>query len=224
MTSGEGNPHLKPAAGGDTMYTLAGPLADVEVDPGSNLLLLGPAMSGKQRLALEILADGASAGEGSIIVSNTDAADRLLQRFEELLGSDPESIPLGIIDCVSKQQGFDDVGDTARIKYAASPAAMTDIGVGLSEFLERFHGDRGLDRSRVMLDSVSTLLMYAEVQSIFRFLHVFTGRVQQVGGLGIYLMDPSAHDERTLNTLKGLFDGVIKRPEADADFELDGAP
>ncbi len=223
MTSGEVGPHLEPASGRDTMYTLAGSLSDVDVDAGSNILLLGPAMSGRSELAMEILADGSLADEAAIIVSTTDGSDRILQQYGKILDADPEEVPLGIVDCVSKQQGMEDLEDTERIKYPSSPVDMTGIGISLSELLETFHEDQGVERSRVMLDSISTLLMYSDLQTIFRFLHVFTGRIQNVGGLGIYLMDPTAHDAQTLNTIKGLFDGVIERPEDDADFEFSGA-
>lgn len=204
------------------MYNLVGSLANVEVDPGSNLLLLGPAMSGKKRFAFEVLASGSRDGEGAIIVSTADGAKRILERYEDVFGDDPSSVPLGIVDCVSKQQGVEDLEDDDRIKYTSSPVDMTGIGINLSEFIELFHGEQGLDRNRVCLDNISTLLMYSNLQTIFRFLHVFTGRIQNVGGLGIYLMDPTAHDAQTLNTVKGLFDGVIEGPTDDGEFEYSG--
>ncbi|MFW6448206.1 MAG: RAD55 family ATPase [Halobacteriota archaeon] len=204
------------------MYTLAGALSDVDVAAGSNLLLLGPAMSGKKRLAFEILAAGSERGDGAIIVSTNDGTDRITDAYADVLDDDPDEIPLGIVDCVSRQQGLDDVEDTELVKYPSAPDDMTGIGISLSELLEEFHGDRGLEHNRVCLDSISTLLMYSNVQTIFRFLHVFTGRVQNVDGLGLYLMDPSAHDPQTLNTIKGLFDGVIERPTEDDDFAFSG--
>lgn len=64
-----------------------------------------------------------------------------------------------------------------------------------------------------MLHSLSTLLMYADLQTVFRFLHVFTGRIQSVGGLGVFTIDADAHDDRTMNTIKQLFDGIITTHE-----------
>jgi hypothetical protein len=59
-------------------------------------------------------------------------------------------------------------------------------------------------------DGVTSLLQYADLQRAFRFLHVVTGRVKTVGGVGHYHLDPEAHDTQTLATLKGLFDAVIE--------------
>lgn len=200
------------------MYTLAGSLSDVEVEPGSNLLLLGPAMSGKKRLAYEVLAEGVQHGEGAIVVSMSNSANRIFESFRDILGKDPRLVSFGVVDCVSKQQGVEGLDNTEYVKYASSPDDMTKIGISLSEFLEQFNGQQGLERNRACLDNISTMLMYADIQTIFRFLHVFTGRVQNVNGLGIYLMDPSAHDTQTVNTLKGLFDGIIQ-PNGDGGFE-----
>jgi hypothetical protein len=90
---------------------------------------------------------------------------------------------------------------------------MTGIGIKLSEFLEAFHEERGLENIRVMVHSLSTLLMYSDLQTVFRFLHVFTGRIQSVGGLGLFCIDSTGHDDRTMNTLKQLFDGIITTAE-----------
>ena len=64
-----------------------------------------------------------------------------------------------------------------------------------------------------MVHSLSTLRMYADLQAVFRFLHVFTGRIQSVDGLGVFAIDDSAHDDQTMNTLKQLFDGILTTQE-----------
>jgi len=50
---------------------------------------------------------------------------------------------------------------------------------------------------------------------VFRFLHVFTSRVENVDGLGLYTIESTAHDPETLSTLDQLFDATI-------DVEADG--
>ena len=191
------------------MYDLQ-PHLDAEVEPGTNILLTGPPLSGKRALCLDLLADGTETGQGSIIVTTKDSADRMLEQFGERTSY--ESRPVAVVDCVTKQQG-DDVPDRDRVKYASSPVDMTGIGIHLSEFLQAFYQDRNITHNRVMLHSLTTLLMYSDLQTVFRFLHVFTGRVQSVDGLGLYCIDETAHDQQTLNTLKQLFDGVVEMQE-----------
>ncbi|SHH24109.1 RAD55 family ATPase [Halobaculum gomorrense] len=182
-----------------------------EIDPGSNVLLTGPALSGKRGLALDVLAEGTRNGEGAIMVTTKDSADRLLSQFEK---REPyEGRPIAVVDTVTRQQGVNDVRDSDRIKYTSSPVDMTGIGIKLSSFLEAFYKDRGIRKNRVMVHSLSTLLMYSDLQTVFRFLHVFTGRIQSVDGLGLYCIDSTAHDDQTMNTLKQLFDGIVETSE-----------
>ena len=197
------------------MYDLADVLSDADIDAGTNLLVSGPPLTGKRRVAYRILARGTDAGEGAIFVSTKDGAEKVLEEYGTY-ASTTEDAPIGVVDCVTKQQGGGDLEDTHRVKYASSPVDMTGIGIKLSEFLEDFYDGRGVQRNRILLHSISTLLMYSNLQTVFRFLHVFTGRVQSADALGLYVIDSTAHDDQTMNTLKQLFDGVIEVDEDEA--------
>ncbi|UVE49670.1 recombinase RecA [Haloferax larsenii] len=202
------------------MYDL-GPDLDAEVEPGTNLLISGPPLTGKRALALDILAAGTENGEGAVIVTTKDGADRVLNDYAKRI--DYEGKPVSVVDCVTRQQGVGDVRDDERVKYTSSPVDMTGIGIKLSEVLQEYYQQRGLEQNRIMLHSLSTLLMYADLQTVFRFLHVFTGRIQSVGGLGLFAIDADAHDDRTMNTIKQLFDGIITTHEdAEPDVRLAG--
>jgi archaellum biogenesis ATPase FlaH len=74
----------------------------------------------------------------------------------------------------------------------------------------RAAGDAGVDRLRVGFDSLSPLLMYVDLQRLFRFLHVFTSQIQSQGWLGVFSVDPESHDDQTINTISQLFDGVVE--------------
>ncbi|SEQ45715.1 RAD55 family ATPase [Natrinema salaciae] len=200
------------------MYDLADVLPDVELDPGTNVLVAGPPLTGKRRIAFDILASGANRGDGSIVVTTKDSADKVLESVGEHVaeGVEPD---IGVVDCVTKQRGIGTIDDDPRIKYASSPVDMTGIGIKLSEFLQEFYETRGLTRNRVLLHSVSTLLMYSDLQTVFRFLHVFTGRIQSADALGVYVIDSTAHDDQTMNTLKQLFDAVVELEETADDEE-----
>lgn len=202
------------------MYDL--PNVDVSpLAPGTNLLLTGPAMSGKQRFGLETLAAGNQNGDGAIVVSTKDTGTRLLDTYNTLTETN-ESL-VGVIDCVTQQQGITPKADD-RILYASSPVDMTGIGISFSKLLESFYNEHGRTRNRVLLSSLSTLLMYADLQTVFRFLHVFTGRIQSANALGLYCLDSTAHDAQTMSTLKQLFDGQLTlSSEGPPSLQLSGA-
>jgi len=186
------------------MYELT-PHFDDEVEPGTNILFTGPPLSGKRSIMMDVLAAGTDRDEGAIVVTTKDGADRVLRDYEKR--TPYEGKPVAVVDCVTRQQGGD-TRESDRIKYASSPVDMTGIGIKLSEFLQAF-GDRGIEQNRVMVHSLSTLLMYSDLQTVFRFLHVFTGRVQSVNGLGLFSIDSTAHEDQAMNTIKQLFDGIV---------------
>jgi len=60
------------------------------------------------------------------------------------------------------------------------------------------------------LHSLSQLLMYADVKTVFRFLHILTGRISSADALGVCTLDSEAHDGQTVHTVRQLFDGMIE--------------
>ena len=200
------------------MYTLGAVFSGVDVDPGTNLLVAGPPMSGKYGLALDVLAAGSVRGEGSIVVSTKDGADRVTSDLATHTGDGAG--PLGVVDSVTKQQGMPATEDDPLVRYVSSPVDLTGLGIELSELLQHLYRERGATQNRILLNSLSTLLMYSDLQTVFRFLHVFTGRVQSADALGVFVIDDSAHDTQTLSTLKQLFDGIVEvREGGDSGFE-----
>ena len=200
------------------MYDLGDAVQANAVDPGTNLLVSGPPMGGKEEVAYRILAHGLEHNEGVVIVSTTDSAEKTIQSLSDIVGP-VDDRPVGVVDCVTQQQGAD-AQNTRQVKYASSPVDMTGIGIQLSELLEDFYERQGLKENRVLLQSISTLLMYSDLQTVFRFLHVFTGRISSVDGLGLYTIDPTTHDDQEMNTLKQLFDGVITVEGDGADQQV----
>jgi len=189
------------------MYELGGPLGEREVAPGTSLLLSGPPLRGKLSVGYDLLDAGARRGEGSIIVSSRHSATRIRTEHPTLFD---HGVPVGVVDCVTKHQGHGTIADTDYVQYASSPEDMTGIGINFSELLEQFRSSEGMDQTRALFVSVSTLLMYADLQTVFRFLHVFTTRIEDANTLGLFVVQSEAHDPQTMNTLSQLFDGVIE--------------
>lgn len=91
---------------------------------------------------------------------------------------------------------------------------LTRLGIGLSEFLAGARDSSTVEEIRVCFDSVTALLQYADVKRTFQFLHVVTGRVKSAEAVAHYHLDPAAHDEQTLATLRGLFDAIVEVDDA----------
>jgi archaellum biogenesis ATPase FlaH len=180
------------------MYELEG--AEGAVAPGSNLLVEGPALSGKRSFGLRAIERGVEGGAAAAVVTTTVSAERILP--ESLAGADG----VGVVDCVTEHFG----GTTSNadtVRYASSPEDLTGLGIRFSELVEALLTQR--DELWVLLDSLTPLLVYSGQKTVFRFLHVFTSRIETTGGVGLFTIDTPAHDEEELAVLRRLFDGRI---------------
>ncbi|MDY6764437.1 MAG: recombinase RecA [Halobacteria archaeon] len=190
-----------------------------ELEGGTNVLVSGPSMSGKDKFAYSVISEGIRQDNGIIFVSTKDSGPEILDYYRDNVdGFDPERF--GIVDCVSASQGMSDVEETDNMKLVSSPDDMTGIGVKVSQLLEDYWKEKEITENRIYLNSVSTLLMYSNLQTVFRFLHVFTGRVKSVEGFGLFEIDSEMHDQQTYSTLKQLFDGIVEVRQEDKGPEL----
>lgn len=186
------------------------------IDAGTNLLVMGPSMSGKDSFAYSVLSAGIEAGDGTIYVTTKYSGKEVMEDFE---GAGIDTERFGVVDCVSQNQGITEAEEGGNIKLTSSPNDMTGIGIKVSELLEEFLENKGIEQNRICLNSVSTLLMYSNLQTVFRFLHVFTGRIRSADALGIFLIDSEMHDQQEYSTLKQLFDGVVETRAGDGGNE-----
>ena len=188
------------------------------IKKGSNIMLIGPPMCGKEIILYSILYYGAAKNENAVItVTTRESATHILEWFKE----QKLILPLarvGIVDCVTKTLGGASV-ENENIKIASSPVDLTGIGVKISQFFEEYFMKKNIRKTQLHINSLSTILMYSNIQTVFRFLHVFTGRIKAAGSLGIYVLESGMHDEQAISTLKQLFDGLIEiKSENDKNF------
>ena len=99
---------------------------------------------------------------------------------------------------------------------------------------------KNIPNIQLHVDSLSALMMYSNLQTVFRFLHVFTGRIKAAGALGLFLVEDGMHAAQDIVTIKQLFDGMVEiksendvtflrvvglspKPTQWFEFEIDGA-
>ncbi len=176
-------------------------ILNIDVD-SNNVMVIGPPLVGKSIFVRNIVWEKVSNGFGGVYVTTKDTAEAVLDWFQRFNLSD-----IKIIDCVSKTI-FSDAPDTEDIKRV-SIMDLTGISVRINMFLDRFWKSGKRDVI-IAFDSISTVLMYLNPQTVFRFLHVLTNRIKSFGAFAFYTVDEDMHDERTIAMLKQLFNGVIE--------------
>lgn len=185
---------------------------------GANIMLIGPPMSGKKIISNYIMYYGAARNENAVIEVNTyEPGYLILERLKENKLNLTLS-KVGIVDCLTRMIGIETYEDES-IKIASSSVDLTDIGVKISQHFENFFTKKNIRKIQLNINSLSTLLMYSNIKTVFRFLQVFTGRIKAAGGLGIYVIESGVHDMQVITALSQLFDGKIEiKSEKDKNF------
>lgn len=182
------------------------------VPSGSNVLVTGPPMVGKDRLVLSTLGDGQRRGQPALVVTSDKNAKNLLTQYEQVVDS-VDSKTLYVVDCSGTGGGS--LEETENVKYVSSPSDLTGVGMGIAKCTREI-GERAEQGLRFGLISLSTLLQYASEERVFNFAHVMTGRVATAGYLGLWTLNTTSHDEKTVSTMRAQFDYVVELRETDA--------
>ncbi len=145
--------------------------------------------------------------EQAVVITTNTGAETIVNELERR-GAVREQI--GIIDCTNTDSEIEGV----PVRNLKSPGDLTGISL---EFAKLFHDKHSDDpiRARIGFASVSTALMYTELRTIFRFLHVFTARIRSGNMFGVFSLDPTMHDEKAHNTIRAVFDCEAKVNESE---------
>lgn len=190
---------------------------DVAVDRGTSLLFKGPSAETEPAL-FDAIAEGMADGQPAIVITTNRSAERVVAALADR--DAPVADRLGVVDCAS---GDEDPGDVqgVPVRQLSSPGDLTGMSLEFAKLLQEFE-QRGVEGGvRVGLATISTLLMYNEVRTVFRFLHVFSSRIRSAELLGLFTLDPAMHDDQTTNTVRTIFD--CEATPTDDGFELAGS-
>lgn len=191
------------------MYSVTSTLQLDSVDPGVSLLLAGPPETGKPDLALDVLSEGCVRTQQALLVTLGRDPEPLYGELDDRVASLAPG-QVGVVDATPAAEGTADL-PPATYTRETSPGDLTGIGLGCSEFFET-----DVTPTRLALFSITDLLAHADLKTVFRFLHILTGRVSAADALGLFVMNDRAHDDQTRHTVRQLFDFHVetrRRPE-----------
>lgn len=104
-----------------------------------------------------------------------------------------------------------------RIDAVSAPDDLQAIGMRINERLSAWNESD--TRSTLCFHSVSPLLDAAELEDVFRFLHLLNGWLASKGVLAHFHLDPRRAGDRAINILRPLFD-VVFEVERDGSWTL----
>lgn len=167
----------------------------LDVDPGEQVLVsLGGETFDYGRLP-------ESAFENLLVLS-VGRNPRQIERALRRLDVDPQSV--GVVPVTGSSISYDGPLWTAN---RVSPMDLTGISIEFTRGFEHLHEGRGW----VLVDSVSILLMYADVDRVYRLLDSMVTACRQQNVRGVFVVDADAVAPETMSRLEGLFDRTVTR-------------
>ncbi|MFB6117999.1 MAG: DICT sensory domain-containing protein [Halosegnis sp.] len=181
------------------------------LSPDRRLLVVAPAMLGTRRLTDRYLVGGLERGATCVLVTTDTAADRATERLAAATETDDAISRLGVVDATG--QSPDSAADD-NVESVGSPADLTGIGIAFQRLFERLGAGTGTPR--VVVDSLSTLIVYSDVERVYRFTNTLTNLLDQVDAGGRFLMQPDAGSNH-VDQLEALFEGRIDVRDHDGE-------
>lgn len=191
---------------------------DSESRQGRHLTLLNAQANTAQERdnCAQLLSGSANDPDRRILfVSNTLSPDELVSRRFSGENSLPAEIGVIAIDefnrstaasGVQSETPTSDQRTSCRIKTAA-PGNLSEIGVQITEFLDRWAETDG--RIFICFDSLTVLSQYVSTESLFRFVHVLRAKIQHVDAQAHFHLDPTAVGNQLPALLKTLMDDIV---------------
>lgn len=183
MSEGEQEDSEQAAAGGEFL----------DVDPGEQVLVsLGGEKFDYGRFPEQAFEN--------LLVLSVGRNPRQIDRALTDIDVDPRSV--GVVPVTGSSISYD---GTMWTSNRVSPMDLTGISIEFTRGFEHLHEGRGW----VLVDSVSILLMYADVDRLYRLLDSMVSACRQKDVRGVFVVDADAVAPETMDRLEGLFDRIV---------------
>ena len=178
------------------------------LDNSANIVISPPLAGTSQFLYLSLKESLKSKIPVLIILTDKSPEDfkKDLLKNKMFIGANEAQENLMFVDCYSRNTGGD-VKDSNSIKRVSGPLAMNEISIAVSEAERKFI--KKSEKHLVILDSLSTLLMYSNPQAVGRFIQVLIAKIRQAGGSVIFTLEEGMHDEKVMVTIEHLMNSII---------------
>jgi circadian clock protein KaiC len=174
-------------------------------------MLLGPLGSGKTTYAEAFLAEGLALGFPAVFVT-TDVSPRVIRNDMSRYGWNIEEYEKDgkfvFIDGYSERMGAPKTGSARSLTKVDD---ISELGIVLSEVLEN------LVVARIVIDSLSTLILHANPETMPRAVQRLSGRIKQGSHSIMFILEDGVHEEKTYATFSYLADAVLRFKIEDID-------
>lgn len=205
---------------GDGREAVGAELLSSQIGEARTILLLGAALQAPvDPVCIDLVTE--SQPDAILWITVTRSVDDKLRSWQERTEADlPDQV--GVVDVGgqthfgrSSESVLDD--HSVQVETVSDPRDLTGLGIAVNTVLGKWADTD--TQPVVCFDSITPLLQYSDLQRLFRFLHALSQHVAEHSGVIHYHLDPTAHDQETINTLLQLIDTAVEvGPDGDIEF------
>jgi KaiC/GvpD/RAD55 family RecA-like ATPase len=178
--------------------------------PGSQILVNGPAHTGKDVLARLFIAEGLKQGIPAIWVTTDKTYTQIRDEMVALVPSYSQFESKGLVryvDLYARSLGITQAEPGVRLLSSTDKGVLDQLTQAVNSYSLEFK-DKA-PTYRLVFESVSTVTAYLDTSATFRFLQPFQGRRKLDGASSYYLLETGMHTESDLQTLEHMMDGSV---------------
>ncbi len=183
-------------------------LLDGGIPEGKNILVCGPPGEIKKAFILEIAAQSTKHGKHAVIIDFDEPIDKIKEEIKDREGDLSKLI---VVDGYSWSLG---VPSNNRYNLQ-SPNALNDLAIILSNISNTIN--RGF---LLVYYSLSTVLLYNEVNETYRFLQTTSAKLKEKGATSLFLVEEGMHPEDTMITIEHLMDDKYTFKKSGTSWKL----
>jgi KaiC/GvpD/RAD55 family RecA-like ATPase len=179
------------------------PLPIGRIDPGTTLVVGSTDLERAQTLGTFLVSMGCNEQDGVLFTTTDTSSEELLARCSGF-DLDPDGTEMQLIDGTGAGPPEYDI-DIEEL----SPGDLTDLSIKFSVLYDELTSS-GCQRVLASVHTLSAILNTHDLRDSVRFLNSVSSRIEDGGGLLVFVVDATAHDQETLNTLGQVCDGLIQ--------------
>ncbi len=177
---------------------------------GTNILVNGPAHTGKELLARLLAAEGLKKGVPILWILSDKATTTVREEMTAILPAYTEYEKRGLVryvDLYSMSLGITSTDPLVTLLSADDKNVLENVSRAVDEAANAFR--KNSEYYRLVFESVSTVTAYLDVANTLRFLQPFLGKRKMDHALSYYVVDAGMHSESDIQLLEHLMDGSV---------------
>ena len=145
-----------------------------------------------------------------VIIVTTNQPYSILKKAYEKDGIDLSKVRF--IDAITRYAVGEVPSGVPMVRFTSSPSDLTQLGIAIGDSLKDLSGRK----AAILLDSVSTMLIYLPSANLSKFIHFVSSKLKILDMTGIFLAVEDGLDPMLLSQLTTFVDQVVNMDKEQA--------